>query len=123
MDTSDPDISLDGEGVCRYCRRAERLLPRYRWEQEPSERALAGIAEQIRKSASDQEYVAIIVLSGGFDRSYSAYLAHKLGLRPLAMRFDNCSNSELAVDNIQRVVEGCELDLKTYVIDWREFRD
>jgi hypothetical protein len=46
-----------------------------------------------------------------------------MGLRPLAVHFDNGWNSELAVENIQRVVEHCGMDLATYVIDWREFRD
>jgi hypothetical protein len=41
----------------------------------------------------------------------------------LAVHFDNGWNSELAVENIQRIVEHCGFDLYTYVIDWREFRD
>ena len=44
-------------------------------------------------------------------------------MRPLAVHFDNGWNSELAVENIQRVVEACGFDLQTFVIDWREFRD
>ncbi len=51
------------------------------------------------------------------------YLAARQGLRPLAVHFDNGWDSELAVENIQRVVDGCGFDLLTYVIDWREFRD
>ena len=62
-------------------------------------------------------------LSGGVDSSYAAYLAHRLGLRALAVHFDNGWNAELAVENIQRVVEGCGFDLQTYVINWPEFRD
>jgi hypothetical protein len=41
----------------------------------------------------------------------------------LAVHFDNGWNSELAVENIQRLIEHCGFDLHTYVIDWREFRD
>jgi len=123
MDTSDPDITFDESCVCSHCRLADRLLPTVRWTPEASEHALAEMAERIRRAGGGHEYDCVIGLSGGVDSSYAAYLAHKLGLRPLAVHFDNGWNSELAVENIQRVVEGCGFDLHTYVIDWREFRD
>src|SRR5207244_2621128 len=68
-------------------------------------------------------YDSIIGLSGGVDSSYTALVAHLMGLHPLAVHLDNGWDSELAVENIQRVVEHCGIDLATYVIDWREFRD
>jgi N-acetyl sugar amidotransferase len=123
MDTSDPDITFDRDGVCNHCREAEQLLPTVRWTPEDSERALAEVARRIHESGVDRDYDSVIGLSGGVDSSYAAYLAHQLGLRPLAVHFDNGWNSELAVENIQRVVEGCGFDLYTYVIDWQEFRD
>jgi len=123
MDTSDPEITFDHEGVCNHCRRANRLLPTVRWTEAASAQALAQVSERIRRGGSGHDYDAIIGLSGGVDSSYVAYLAHGLGLRPLAVHFDNGWNSELAVENIQRIVEACGFDLSTYVIDWREFRD
>jgi N-acetyl sugar amidotransferase len=123
MDTSDPDITFDADGVCNYCRRAEKLLPSVRWTAEASERALSAAARRIRALARGREYDSIIGLSGGVDSSYAAYLAHRLGLHPLAVHFDNGWNSELAVENIQRLVDACGFDLHTYVINWREFRD
>ena len=57
------------------------------------------------------------------DSSFTALLAHEYGLRTLAVHFDNGWDSELAVENIQRVVEKLGLDLETYVVDWAEFRD
>jgi N-acetyl sugar amidotransferase len=123
MDTSDPDITFDASGVCNHCRLADRVLPSVRWTPEASQRALADVVENIRKAGAGQEYDSVIGLSGGVDSSYAAYLAHQHGLRPLAVHFDNGWNSELAVENIQRLVEGCGFDLHTYVIDWREFRD
>jgi N-acetyl sugar amidotransferase len=122
MDTSDPTISFDGDGVCSHCHHADRLLPTVRWTAVGSESAIQDVAEQIRNK-SDGPYDSIIGLSGGVDSSYTAYLAKRLGLRPMAVHFDNGWNSELAVENIQRVVEGCEFDLRTVVIDWKEFRD
>jgi N-acetyl sugar amidotransferase len=123
MDTSDPDITFDRDGVCNHCRRADRLLPTVRWTPAESERALAQVADRIRKAGAGHEYDSIIGLSGGVDSSYTAYLAHRLGLRPLAVHFDNGWDSELAVENIQRIVDGSSFDLYTYVINWQEFRD
>ena len=123
MDTSDPDITFDEQGVCSHCRRARGLLASIRITPEESERRLRALTDDIRKAGAGKEYDSIIGLSGGVDSSYAAHLAHRHGLRPLAVHFDNGWNSEIAVENIQRVVEGCGFDLYTYVINWREFRD
>jgi N-acetyl sugar amidotransferase len=123
MDTSDPDITFDADGVCSHCRRAEAILPAVHWSTEASREALDREAARIKRAGEGRPYDSVLGLSGGVDSSYVAYLARDLGLRPLAVHFDNGWNSELAVENIQRVVEGCGFDLQTYVIDWREFRD
>jgi len=52
-----------------------------------------------------------------------AYLTKQLGIRPLAVHFDNGWNSELAVSNIEKTLERLDIDLYTYVIDWEEFKD
>ena len=53
-----------------------------------------------------------------------AYLAvKKFGLRPLAVHFDNGWNSKLAVENVHKLVTKLKLDLRTYVINWEEFKD
>jgi N-acetyl sugar amidotransferase len=123
MDTSDPDIRFDDRGVCNHCRRAERLLAEIRISPEESEVRLERLASEIRSAGAGKDYDSIIGLSGGVDSSYAALLAHRLGLRPLAVHFDNGWDAEIAVENIHRVVEGCGFDLYTYVVDWREFRD
>jgi hypothetical protein len=46
-----------------------------------------------------------------------------MGLRPLAVHFDNGWNSEVAVSNIKSIVGKLGFDLVTYVINWEEFRD
>ena len=62
-------------------------------------------------------------LSGGVDSTYIAYLAKQLGLRPLAVHFDNGWDSELAVKNIENIVNKLGFDLYTNVINWEEFKD
>jgi hypothetical protein len=46
-----------------------------------------------------------------------------MGLNPLCVHFDNGWNSEIAVNNIKKIVSKCNFDLETYVIDWPEFKD
>jgi N-acetyl sugar amidotransferase len=65
----------------------------------------------------------VIGLSGGVDSTYVALQARRLGLRPLAVHLDNGWNSELAVHNINEIVDRLGLVLHTHVIDWAEFRD
>lgn len=124
MDTiTDPDILFDEEGISNYY---------YEYKTSESEKVLKGdagkhkleeIATTIKQSVRTQPYDCIMGLSGGVDSTYIAYLAKQLGLRPLAVHFDNGWNSELAVKNIQNIVEKLGFDLYTYVIDWEEFRD
>jgi tRNA(Ile)-lysidine synthase TilS/MesJ len=46
-----------------------------------------------------------------------------LGLRPLAVHFDNGWNSEIAVQNIKNACCTLGVDLATHVADWEEFKD
>ena len=57
--------------------------------------------------------------------AHVAYLAvKKFGLRPLAVHFDNGWNSNLAVENVNKLVTKLrELDLRTYIINWEKFKD
>jgi N-acetyl sugar amidotransferase len=123
MDESDPEITFDSAGICSHCHAADLLLPGVRWTPEASDRALRLLASEIRRHVAPSGYDSVIGLSGGVDSSYTALQAKRMGLNPLAVHFDNGWNSELAVENIQRIVEACGFDLETYVINWREFRD
>ena len=122
MDTTDPDIKFDSEGVCNYCREAERELPKFRFTPEQEKEALNRFSTEIKNSAKGH-YHAIIGLSGGVDSSYVTHLAKSMGLNPLIVHFDNGWNSEKSVSNIKKIVDKCGFDLETYVINWPEFRD
>jgi N-acetyl sugar amidotransferase len=123
MDTSDPDIRFDSSGICNHCHRyaqqaAKRLAP----EAERPAR-LSALVETIQREGSGKEYDCVIGVSGGVDSTYVAYLTRELGLRPLAVHFDNGWNSELAVANIEKALKTLDIHLYTEVIDWPEFRD
>jgi N-acetyl sugar amidotransferase len=123
MDTTDSEISFDNDGICNHCKSyQERLNSRIYTEQEREEK-LSTLVNNIKSSSLNKDYDCIIGVSGGVDSTYVAYLTKKLGLKPLAIHFDNGWNSELAVSNIEKVLNTLEIDLLTYVIDWEEFRD
>ena len=60
---------------------------------------------------------------GGVDSTYVALKVNELGFRPLVVHFDNGWNSEIAVKNIENIVEKLGYDLYTHVFDWEEFKD
>jgi N-acetyl sugar amidotransferase len=122
MDTSAPGIEFDHAGVCNYCKIHEHKVALAPFSHPGAQEALAAQVERIR-SQRRGDHDSIVGLSGGVDSSYVAYQAVKLGLKPLAVHFDNGWNSELAVKNIEQIVKRLGLDLLTFVIDWEEFRD
>jgi N-acetyl sugar amidotransferase len=78
----------------------------------------------IKRESKGKDFDCIIGMSGGVDSSYLLYLAkNKLGLRPLVFHVDAGWNSQIAVNNIQRMIDKLELDLYTEVIDWEEMKD
>lgn len=123
MDTSDVDIVFDEEGVCNHCKRYEEEKKVRLIAPDLMKFELDKLVSSIKKKGEGKEYDCIIGVSGGVDSTYVAYLSKKLGLRPLAIHFDNGWNSELAVSNIEKTLKVLDIDLYTYVIDWEEFRD
>ncbi|MDR6786143.1 N-acetyl sugar amidotransferase [Pedobacter africanus] len=124
MDTSDSKISFDESGVCDHCNDfKENVLPN--WHPDDLGRVeLDRIVEKIKKEGKGKDFDCILGMSGGVDSSYMAHLAVKeLGLRPLIFHVDGGWNSDLAVNNIEVIVDKLGLDLFTEVIDWEEMRD
>jgi N-acetyl sugar amidotransferase len=125
MDTSDPMIVFDEDGVCNHCRKAERLLKSepFSLSNAEKEKRLRDLASEIKEHSKGRKYDCIIGVSGGADSTYAAYLVKKIGLNPLAVHLDNGWDSRLAVTNIEKTLKKLGIDLYTYVIDWEEFRD
>ena len=44
-------------------------------------------------------------------------------MNPLLVHFDNGWNSELAISNINSLINKTKFDLKTVIVNWEEFRD
>ena len=121
-DSTIRNITFDAAGVCSYCRLTEDLERQYP-AGEQGTAALRAIADKIRKEGRGKRYDVIVGVSGGCDSSYLLHLAVALGLRPLAVHFDNTWNSTIAQENIERVVTKLGVDLHTHVVDGREYND
>jgi len=124
MDTSDSQIIFDENGVCDHCLGFKRdVLPNW----HPDEKGAATFREivaQIKASGRGKPFDCIMGMSGGLDSSYLLHLAVlEFGLRPLVFHVDGGWNTDLAMNNIQVLVEKLGLDLYTEVINWDEMRD
>ncbi|MCQ2044486.1 N-acetyl sugar amidotransferase [Pseudomonas kunmingensis] len=124
MDASDPNISFDDQGVCDYCNNfSSEILPNWHPDQRGAAE-LEALATKIKNQGEGQDFDCIIGLSGGLDSSYAAYIAkEKMGLRPLLFHVDAGWNTDQAVGNIEKLVDGLGLDLYTEVINWEEMKD
>jgi len=110
MDTSDPNITFDNEGVCNHCLTYAKQIESLPKGVE-AEDQLAKLVAEIKKDGYAKEYDCIIGLSGGVDSTYVAYLVKEmLGLRPLAVHLDNGWNSELSVVNMENIVKKLNID-------------
>lgn len=124
MDTSDSSIRFDNRGWCEYCNNFyNNIVPNWDISKSGEDKLLIE-SEKIKEQGRGKDFDCIIGLSGGLDSSYLTYIAkEKLGLRPLLFHVDAGWNTDQAVSNIEKLVDGLGLDLYTEVIDWEEMKD
>ena len=123
MDTSDPNIVFNQKGKCDYCDNFDNLIkPNWKIDSH-AEYDLNIMADAIRKEGKGKDFDCIIGLSGGLDSSYAAYIvAEKMKLRPLLLHVDAGWNTDQAVGNIEKIVDGLGLDLYTDVVNWESVK-
>ena len=124
MDTSDQDIVFDEDGICDHCNTYyQKILPNWHTDEKGNIK-LQKILDKIKKDGNGKDFDCIIGMSGGIDSSYLTYIAKKkFDLRPLIFHVDAGWNSQIAVNNIEKLVDKLGLDLFTEVINWNEMRD
>ena len=124
MDTTDSNIVFGQDGVCDHCVTFyDDILPNWQTGAAGA-RAIERIVDRIKKDGKGRDFDCILGMSGGVDSSYLTYLAkEQFGLRPLVFHVDAGWNSQVAVNNIEKLVDKLGLDLFTEVINWDEMRD
>lgn len=122
LDSSIEEITFDEQGVCSFCHGYDELSRQFPLNDEGKQQ-LDRIIAQIKADGKGKKYDCILGLSGGTDSSYTLILMKQLGIRPLAVHFDNGWNTEISVRNIKNLLEKLNIDLYTYVVNWEEFKD
>ena len=124
MDTTDPNIVFNDNGESDYYVNYKQSIETTWHTDERGYKELMIEAEKIKKEGKNKDFDCIIGLSGGLDSSYAAYVAKEImGLRPLIYHVDAGWNTEQAVSNIEKLINGLDLDLYTDVINWEEMKD
>ena len=124
MDTSDPSITFDREGISNHYWDFHRNVKPNWPVLTDGHQKLRKIIEKIKQDSKGKEFNCILGLSGGVDSSYMLHLLiKKYGLRPLVFHVDGGWNSEVAVNNINCLVEKLGLDLYTEVVNWEEMKN
>ena len=122
LDTRIPGVFLTEDGSCNHCRlhdRLDRIYP----AGEAGARELGRISERIRELGKGRRYDCVVGLSGGRDTSFCLHKVKEMGLRPLAVHFDNGWDSAVAKLNIRKLCSALGVDLHVKVADWVESRE
>src|SRR5688572_4934272 len=86
MDTTDPDIVFDENGVCNHYHYFQKEIKHLLENTAVKKTAKEKLIHEIKAAGKGKEYDCVIGVSGGVDSSYLAYHLKKLeGLRPLAV--------------------------------------
>lgn len=124
MDTTDPNIRFDANGICDHCQDFDNYVKPNWLTDDEGRQKLNKTFNKIKRRGKAKEFDSILGISGGVDSSYMLHLAVKeFGLRPLVFHVDGGWNSELAVHNINVMIDKLGLDLYTEVINWEEMKD
>lgn len=119
----DAEITFDALGVCIHCHNYDLIASQRLKATLKTREELNDLVAEIKEKQKNQEFDVIIGVSGGVDSTYVAWLTKELGLRAMMVHLDNGWDSELAVKNIEQIVEKLDIELYTHVIDWEEFKD
>lgn len=123
LDTTIKSIRFNDKGECNFCESHDRLLTYYPQDAKVKKQRLDELVAKIKLAGKGKDHDCILGVSGGTDSTYSLYMAVQLGLRPLAVHFDNGWSSDIAVSNIKKACSKLKIDLHTYVVNWEEFKN
>ena len=116
-------IFFDAEGVCNYCHQVDYLKSIYGTGRKKGLNEFNRILTKVKNDGKGKKYDCVVGVSGGADSSYMLYLCKTIGLRPLAVHYDNTWNSATATENLRKMTNALDVDLYTYVIDNKESDD
>ena len=120
MDDTVIDIKFDKNGICNFCKEAEKKLEII--IRKKNDNYFHKVINEAKKD-NNKQFDCIFGISGGLDSSYLLHILIENGIRPYVVHLDNGWNTDLAVKNIHNLLDKLNLDLqKTHVINWKEFK-
>ncbi|MDY7031608.1 MAG: hypothetical protein SVY10_06820 [Thermodesulfobacteriota bacterium] len=112
-----PGIKFDDQGICNHCHREESAIEKARDKKAEYRHRLDELILSVKGKAP--VYDAIMAYSGGKDSSYTLkLLKNHYSLRILAFTLDNHFVSNVAFDNIKKVVNALEIDHTCFMPPW-----
>ncbi|TAF65868.1 MAG: N-acetyl sugar amidotransferase [Cytophagales bacterium] len=122
-DTTMPGITFDNTGECNFCKLHDKLDKAFSLD-EKGQKKLQRLVSTIKKSGKNKKYDCVVGISGGRDSMYTLYYTVKiLGLRPLAVHFNDGFGNPIAGENMRKGTKILGVDLITITSDWRESKD
>lgn len=123
MNTSDPNLTFDENGICDRCREyEEKVLPWWNHGMGHEEE-LERLISEIKKSGESKKYDCLLGLSGGLDSSYMLHMAvREWGLRPFAFHIDCGWDLPVTVENLKKLQDKMGIEIHNEVMDWEELR-
>ncbi len=122
IDSTVAGAKFDEKGVCSYCKIHDQLEKEYPAGEEGKAR-LTKIINSIKAKGKNNRYDCVVGISGGRDSTYTLYLTRELGLRPLAVHFNDGFGNPVAGENMKKATEKLNVEMKTIASDWRESKD
>ena len=117
MDDSDSEIIFTTTG-CNHCDNAKKNLKIHFSGIEKNKIHFFKNLELLKKNKRP----CIVGLSGGIDSSYLVVKLNDFGIKTISIHLDNHWNSPLASDNIYNLVNKLNLQFKSIVLDWNDFK-
>jgi tRNA(Ile)-lysidine synthase TilS/MesJ len=107
MDTSDSSIYFDHRGWCNYCCAFESKTAN---DWHPGQGAILSLKDSLKK-IENVSNSCLIVIDGGLDSSFAAYIAHHtFGLNPTLFYFDDGWGSEIGLNNAKEISRSLGLN-------------
>lgn len=125
MDTTDPWIVFDKDGVCNHCSDFinRRLSVTAYGNAGKNQDSLPLLFENARVSrARGASHDVVVGVSGGVDSSMTALLAQQAGLKVLAVHMDNGWDTPIAIRNVLKLINRPGIDFHTTVLNWNNFK-
>lgn len=122
-DTTIPGITFNHQGECNFCELHDKMCLEFP-NGEKGKQILASHIKKVKAAGKGKKYDCVVGVSGGRDSMYSLwYVVKVLGLRPIAVHFNDGFGNPVAGKNMTNACKILGVDLRTITSDWRESKD